>query len=121
MTTGEGDERPRASEEATLPPPAPTAAPPAVGGAEAFPFLAPPQAGDEMGRLGPYCVLRVLGAGGMGVVFEAEDPKLQRRVALKVMRPAGAQQALFRERLPARGAGRRTPGARPRCPDLSGR
>ena len=92
-TMGVGDEHPRASEEATLPPPAPT-----VGGAEAFPFLAPPQAGDEMGRLGPYRVLRVLGAGGMGVVFEAEDPKLQRRVALKVMRPAGAQQAVFRER-----------------------
>ncbi len=92
-TRGVGEEPPRPSEEATLPPPAPT-----VGGAEAFPFLAPPQAGDEMGRLGPYRVLRVLGAGGMGVVFEAEDPKLQRRVALKVMRPAGAQQAVFRER-----------------------
>src|SRR5579884_409422 len=51
-------------------------------------FLATPEAADELGRLGGYRVLRVIGAGGMGVVFEAEDPRLQRRVALKAMRPA---------------------------------
>src|SRR4051812_12913933 len=53
----------------------------------AFDFLAPPQAPDEMGRLGPYRVLKVLGRGGMGVVFQAEDIHLQRLVALKAMRP----------------------------------
>jgi serine/threonine protein kinase len=37
--------------------------------------------------LGGYRVLAVLGAGGMGVVFRAEDPRLRRPVALKVMRP----------------------------------
>src|SRR5262249_27602520 len=47
--------------------------------------LAPALGQGEIGRLGPYRVLRVLGAGGMGVVLEAEDPKLKRRVALKVM------------------------------------
>ena len=39
-------------------------------------FLAPPQAPDEIGRLGPYRVLKVIGSGGMGIVFQAEDVSL---------------------------------------------
>src|SRR5947209_1218977 len=41
-----------------------------------FDFLAPPQAPEEVGRLGSYRVLRMLGSGGMGVVFLADDPLL---------------------------------------------
>src|ERR687884_501232 len=41
-------------------------------------LLAPPQSADEVGRLGGYRVLDVLGAGGMGAVFAAEDPALGR-------------------------------------------
>jgi serine/threonine protein kinase len=63
-----------------------------------YPFLASPQEPDELGRLGPYRVLKVLGAGAMGVVFQAEDPHLRRLVALKVMRPALAASAEFHRR-----------------------
>ena len=69
---------------------------------ELYDFLAPAEQADELGRLGPYRVLKVLGAGGMGVVFRAEDPGLQRLVALKAMLPAlacspSAKERFFRE------------------------
>ena len=44
-------------------------------------------AGDRLQRLGDYTILRELGRGGMGVVYEAERQSLKSRVALKVMHP----------------------------------
>jgi serine/threonine protein kinase len=59
----------------------------AAMGAPLYPFLSPPRASDEIGRLGNYRVLKLLGKGGMGMVFEAQDVELHRPVALKVMLP----------------------------------
>src|SRR6188474_2560005 len=39
-------------------------------------------------HLGPYEVLALIGAGGMGEVYRARDPRLGRDVAIKVL-PAG--------------------------------
>src|SRR6202140_6018534 len=47
-------------------------------------------------KLGPYKILAPIGAGGMGEVYRAEDPKLGRDVALKVL---PAEMALDPERL----------------------
>ncbi|MGN6103564.1 MAG: protein kinase, partial [Kofleriaceae bacterium] len=52
-------------------------------------------AGDAVSR---YVVERFLGAGAMGAVYEARDPELGRRVALKIVPGAGARAArLIRE------------------------
>jgi predicted Ser/Thr protein kinase len=53
-------------------------------------------------RIGRFTVLDKLGEGGMGVVLAAYDPDLDRRVAIKLIRPAaakdeGAQARLLRE------------------------
>ena len=36
-------------------------------------------------RLGPYEIVRAIGAGGMGVVYRAKDTRLDRQVAIKVL------------------------------------
>ncbi|HUN81218.1 MAG TPA: serine/threonine-protein kinase, partial [Phycisphaerae bacterium] len=47
-------------------------------------------------RIGRYLVARVIGEGGMGVVYEARQDLPQRTVALKVIRPGLASRGLLR-------------------------
>ena len=61
-------------------------------------FLGPPEAADMLGRFAHFDVVRVLGRGGMGVVFEAIDSCLQRRVAVKVLDPRLARDETARKR-----------------------
>ncbi len=63
-----------------------------------FSFLSPPQAPDEIGRLGEYRVLQLLGEGSMGLVFLAEETQIKRKVALKVMKSELAIYAEHRAR-----------------------
>jgi Tol biopolymer transport system component/predicted Ser/Thr protein kinase len=39
---------------------------------------------DQPGHLGPYEILGIIGAGGMGTVYKARDPRVDRIVAIKV-------------------------------------
>ena len=40
------------------------------------------------GNIGPYHILEQIGEGGMGAVFKAYHPALDRHVAIKVIHPA---------------------------------
>ncbi|HWY78252.1 MAG TPA: serine/threonine-protein kinase [Verrucomicrobiae bacterium] len=55
-------------------------------------------AGDGARRFGPYDLLRELGRGGMGVVYEARQFAVNRRVALKMILPAHLSSATDVER-----------------------
>lgn len=50
-------------------------------------------------RIGPYVIRSQIGRGGMGVVFKAEDTRLGRAVALKMVPRGLAQNERSRERL----------------------
>ena len=50
-------------------------------------------------QLGSYTIRSLLGAGGMGMVYEAEDAKLSRRVAIKTCPEGMSEQKQAIERL----------------------
>ena len=64
--------------------------------AAVFPELA--AAFDDAPKLPGYEVRERIGQGGMGAVYLAEDTRLQRKVALKVMNPDFATNPVARER-----------------------
>ena len=61
-------------------------------------LLAPPSHPEMLGRIGRYEVERVIGSGGMGVVFKAFDTELNRPVAVKVLAPYLAGSGAARKR-----------------------
>ncbi len=68
---------------------------------EGTPFTASPSLAARMGlrvpeRFGRYRVIRLVGEGGMGAVYEAEQENPRRKVALKVVYPAFASGQLLR-------------------------
>lgn len=50
-------------------------------------LLSPPSHPEMLGRLGRYEIERLIGSGGMGVVFKGFDSELNRPVAIKVLAP----------------------------------
>src|SRR6185436_13585397 len=49
-------------------------------------------------RLGPYVIVSTLGAGGMGEVYRARDPRLDRDVAIKIVHAAALADPEWRAR-----------------------
>ncbi|QDV25723.1 serine/threonine-protein kinase [Aureliella helgolandensis] len=61
-------------------------------------LLSPPSHPEMLGRIGRYEVERLIGWGGMGVVFKAFDTELNRPVAIKVLAPFLAGSGAARKR-----------------------
>lgn len=61
-------------------------------------LLSPPSHPEMLGRLGRYEIERLIGAGGMGLVFKAFDSELNRPLAIKMLSPHLADSGAARQR-----------------------
>ena len=64
-----------------------------------MPPMTPSTGLSEGGVIAGYEIVRLIGRGGMGDVYQAFDPRLERPVALKVLAPRLAEDEDFRARL----------------------
>ena len=69
---------------------------PAIGAAASGDAAADGFADDLPTRIGAYTIVRKIGEGGMGIVYEARQENPRRTVALKVIRPALASGSVQR-------------------------
>jgi serine/threonine protein kinase len=61
-------------------------------------LLSPASHPEMLGRIGRYEVERLIGSGGMGIVFKAIDTELNRPVAIKILAPYLAGNGAARQR-----------------------